>query len=297
MAFCTNCGNALTERAKFCTSCGQPVLSAEPQPQPPSVETLPTVEPPAPIEPPQWVETEQAVEKMETVEPPAPVEPPQWTEPSQAEGEFQPVEPPSPAQPVEAPEQEPILEQPAQEGNYVAAHPPQQPGYYAQPNQPPQSYYAQPGQPQTPPQQNYYAQPGQPQTPPQSYYAQPNQPPQSYYAQPGVQHSGPSYQTNPADIAENKGICVLSYLGIFLLIPLLTKPHSGYVKYHSNQGLVLLIFSVVVSLLSMIPYLGWYIIAPIGSVFILVCLIMGIVNTVNGQMKPLPLIGAITLIQ
>lgn len=142
-------------------------------------------------------------------------------------------------------------------------------------------------------QQSYYAQP-QAQSSQQSYYAQPQN--NSGY-QPNYQQSGPSYQTNPADIEENKGICVLCYLGLLLLIPLLTKPNSGYVKYHSNQGLVLLIMSIAIGILSLIPYLGWFIIAPVGYIFSLVCIIMGIINAVGGVMKPLPLIGNISLIK
>ncbi len=68
-------------------------------------------------------------------------------------------------------------------------------------------------------------------------------------------------------------------------------------KYHSNQGLILLIYSILVSILGMIPYLGWFIIWPVGYIFMLVCLILGIVNAVNGHLKPLPLIGGITLIK
>jgi uncharacterized membrane protein len=217
------------------------------------------------------------------------------------------------AQPA-APQQQSYYAQPApQQQSYYAQQPqqPQQQSYYAAPQQPAQqSYYAQPQQPtapQQPTQQNYYAQPAQ-----QSYYAQPQQPTapqqppqQNYYAPPGQQGYGyqpnyqqqPSYQTGPADIQENKGICVLCYLGILLLIPLLSKPNSGYVKYHSNQGLVLLIFEILVGVLGMIPYLGWFIIWPVGYIFSLVCLIMGIVSAVGGNMKPLPLIGKISLIK
>ncbi len=113
------------------------------------------------------------------------------------------------------------------------------------------------------------------------------------YRQPGGQ-----YNTAPdADATANKGICVLCYLSLLVLIPLLTRQHSPYVRFHSNQGLVLLILSAVISILNRIPYLGWYVIRPLGGLLVLVLAIIGIVNTLNGQKKPLPLIGNIILFQ
>jgi uncharacterized membrane protein len=113
------------------------------------------------------------------------------------------------------------------------------------------------------------------------------------YRQPGGQ-----YDAAPdADAAANKGICVLCYLSLLVLIPLLTRQHSPYVRFHSNQGLVLLILSAIISILGRIPYLGWYVIRPLGGLMVLVLTIIGIVNTLNGQKKPLPLIGNIVLFQ
>jgi uncharacterized membrane protein len=129
--------------------------------------------------------------------------------------------------------------------------------------------------------------------PPQPQY----QPQQQYYAGGGYsQASGPSYQAGDADIQENKGISILCYFGILLLIPLLTKPNSAFVKYHSNQGLVLLIFSIACAVINVIPILG-QIISIVGSIFSVVCFIIGIINAAGGKMKPLPLIGGITILK
>ncbi len=150
-------------------------------------------------------------------------------------------------------------------------------------------------------QQGYYAE-----TQPQAQPPQAPQPQQSYYAQQqygyqqqqyGYQQPGTARQSGPADIEENKGISVLCYLWILILIPLLSKPNSAYVRYHSNQGLLLIIMSIVLWILFLIPYVGWYLLGPLGSIFTFVCLIMGIINAASGQMKPLPLIGKITLIK
>ena len=102
---------------------------------------------------------------------------------------------------------------------------------------------------------------------------------------------------HPANDAEdNKLISILCYFGILFLIPYLTKPESPFVKFHSNQGLILLIFSLAVGVASRIPFLGW-IIGAVCGVFIFVCFVLGIVNVVNGDMKELPIIGKIEILK
>lgn len=81
-----------------------------------------------------------------------------------------------------------------------------------------------------------------------------------------------------------------------MLIPFLTKPNSGFIKYHSNQGLLLLILSIVSSFITIIPILGW-ILGLIVLIVSFVFFIMGIINVVKGRVKPLPLIEKYKLIK
>lgn len=93
---------------------------------------------------------------------------------------------------------------------------------------------------------------------------------------------------------KNTGMAIVAYIIFF--VPLLVEgaKNDPFVKYHVKQGLALLLLSVAVSILgSIIPFIGWFIILPVGSIFVLVLLIMGIVNAVNGVEKPLPVIGSI----
>ena len=89
---------------------------------------------------------------------------------------------------------------------------------------------------------------------------------------------------------KNTGMAVVAYIIFF--IPLLTDAKKDpFVKYHVKQGLVLFIFSIVVwVVISLIPVLG-IIVAPILDLILLVFLVIGIINAVNGVEKPLPLIG------
>lgn len=93
---------------------------------------------------------------------------------------------------------------------------------------------------------------------------------------------------------KNTGMAIVAYIIFF--IPLLVDgaKNDPFVKFHVKQGLVLLLLCIAVSILgSIIPFIGWFIIAPLGSIFALVLFIMGIINAANGVEKPLPLIGAI----
>lgn len=89
-----------------------------------------------------------------------------------------------------------------------------------------------------------------------------------------------------ADIAANKALAALEYIGL-LVIALVAAPNSRFVRFHANQALLLGLFAIP----SAIPFIGW-----IWGVFCVVCLIMGIMNAVNGQFKELPLIGKFRII-
>lgn len=96
------------------------------------------------------------------------------------------------------------------------------------------------------------------------------------------------------DIEKNKVVAAVAYLIFFL--PLLAAPDSKFGRFHANQGLVLLIVGIVGNLvLGMIPILGW-ILLPLYSLAIFVLGVLGLVNTLNGKAKKLPIIGKINLI-
>ena len=99
-----------------------------------------------------------------------------------------------------------------------------------------------------------------------------------------------------ADIDANKGLAILSYIGILVLIPLLAAPNSRFARFHANQGLVLWIASMIVGAVAIIPILGW-IASFVGGIIVFVLMIIGIVNAAGGKAKQLPIIGKYTLIK
>lgn len=96
--------------------------------------------------------------------------------------------------------------------------------------------------------------------------------------------------------SNDKVFGILSYFGILWLIGLLAGK-TEFAKFHANQGLVLFIAGLIIGAVSAIPILGWFIVAPLGSIATLVLAIMGIVNAAKGEMKPLPVIGKFQIIK
>lgn len=102
------------------------------------------------------------------------------------------------------------------------------------------------------------------------------------------------------DIEANKVFSILAYIGLLFLVPLLAAPNSKFARFHTNQGLVLfiadVILSVIASLCGFIPFVGW-IVSLVCGLACLVFMILGIINAANGRAKELPLMGHIRLLK
>ena len=126
-----------------------------------------------------------------------------------------------------------------------------------------------------------------------------------------------------ADVQQNKGIAWLAYCGPLLLIPMLARKTSAYCKFHVKQGATLLAvaiaYSVVTEVLKAIiraifpgriveGLLFYYrepsavsvlfsVLFSLGSVFLCVLAIIGIVNAATGKKNKLPLISMIPWVE
>lgn len=113
----------------------------------------------------------------------------------------------------------------------------------------------------------------------------------------------PAAPVGTTDVEQNKVFAVLSYLPpLLFLVPLLAARQSKFAMYHCNQGLVLTLAAIAASIANMIldqilwhiPVIGFLMITLLNlAVFagVIVLVVMGIINAVNGVCKPLPVIG------
>ena len=103
------------------------------------------------------------------------------------------------------------------------------------------------------------------------------------------------------DVTQNKAMAILAYFGPLVLIPIFAAKGSKFARYHSNQGLLLLIacvaWSIVYSIINwVILAISWrlYFLSSIIGIFsrvFIVLAVIGIVNAANGKAKELPVIG------
>ena len=100
----------------------------------------------------------------------------------------------------------------------------------------------------------------------------------------------PMPPSTPRGASSSTGMAILAYLGILVVIPLVMNREDQFVKFHSKQGLVLLITWVIANFIWAIPVLGW-IVSPIINLSCFILMILGIINATEGQTKELPIIG------
>ena len=107
-------------------------------------------------------------------------------------------------------------------------------------------------------------------------------------------------ESNPINTEEHKNtgydpktIAIIAYLTIIgLVIAFLLnndKKHE-FSSYHIRQSLGLVLCSVALFIIGMIPVLGWNI-SFLGSIFLIILWVMGLLSAINYETKPVPVLG------
>ncbi len=121
--------------------------------------------------------------------------------------------------------------------------------------------------------------------------------------------AAPAAPAAPAgDAQTNRGKAILAYFGPLVLIPIFTAKDSPFARFHSNQGLVLFIgtvaLSIVCNILSSLMYaISWALGSAVTGILSLlyfapaILAVMGIINANKGETRPLPFIGGIKLLK
>ena len=94
-------------------------------------------------------------------------------------------------------------------------------------------------------------------------------------------------------VEEGKTMAIIAYITIFgLLIAFImnNEKKNPFTAYHVRQSLGLGITGLVLGVVNVIPILGW-IVGILGSIFLLVLWIMGLISAINGEEKPVPVLG------
>ena len=116
------------------------------------------------------------------------------------------------------------------------------------------------------------------------------------------------------EIENGKLMALLSYIGILALIPYFAEKENKYVRFHAIQGINLLIINlevsaasfvvaIVATILFIIPIIGWilgfllYLVIGLVPVGLLVISILGVVYSLQGNAKELPIVNQIKFIK
>lgn len=92
---------------------------------------------------------------------------------------------------------------------------------------------------------------------------------------------------------QDKTIAIIAYLtviGLVVAFVLNNEKKDPFANYHIRQSLGLVLTSIALSLINVIPVLGW-IVSLIGAFVLLYMWIMGLLNAVNGKEKSVPILG------
>lgn len=109
-----------------------------------------------------------------------------------------------------------------------------------------------------------------------------------------MHNSQPVSVFESSDMEQNKVVSALAYLVFF--IPLLASPGSAYGRFHANQGLLLLITSILGNaVLRLIPFIGG-VLHTIFGLLMAGLFVYGIYNAIKGRGFRLPVIGQFNIL-
>ncbi|AOS45197.1 hypothetical protein Verru16b_02275 [Lacunisphaera limnophila] len=93
--------------------------------------------------------------------------------------------------------------------------------------------------------------------------------------------------------SEERTVAILSYITIIGFIVAIVMHSSKKTKlgaYHLRQMLGLILTGLVGGVVGVIPFIGW-VALPLIWIGLLVLWVMGLLAAVNGQVKPVPVLG------
>jgi len=97
----------------------------------------------------------------------------------------------------------------------------------------------------------------------------------------------------PATGGEDKTVAIVAYLtliGFLVAVIIHSNKKTKLGAFHLRQMLGFIITSFAVIILFVIPIIGWLLI-PVFYICMLVLWVMGLIAAINGQMKPMPVVG------
>jgi len=103
----------------------------------------------------------------------------------------------------------------------------------------------------------------------------------------------PAQTPPPAGASEDKTVAIVAYLtliGFIAAVIIHSNKKTKLGAFHLRQMLGFMLSWFAVIILIIIPIVGWILI-PVFYICMIILWIMGLIAAVNGQMKPMPVVG------
>ena len=100
-------------------------------------------------------------------------------------------------------------------------------------------------------------------------------------------------ETTISKSTEGKNTAIIAYItiiGLIIAFVMNNEKKESFASYHIRQSLGLGLTSLALGAIGIIPILGW-IINVLGIFVILYMWIVGLMNAINGEEKPIPFLG------
>ncbi len=85
-------------------------------------------------------------------------------------------------------------------------------------------------------------------------------------------------------------IAYLTIIGLIIAIVMNKEKKEPFASYHIRQSLGLAVTGIVLAIIGVIPFIGW-LISILGTIFIIILWVLGLINALNGYEKPIPVLG------
>lgn len=98
---------------------------------------------------------------------------------------------------------------------------------------------------------------------------------------------------NTAIINEGKTAAIVAYLsliGLIIAFVMNNDKKNIFASYHIRQALGLMVAMFALSIVGVVPILGW-IISIFGFLFLVVLWVIGLIGAINGKEKAVPVLG------
>lgn len=105
-----------------------------------------------------------------------------------------------------------------------------------------------------------------------------------------------NYETPPTPentVSEGKTIAIIAYItiiGLIIAFIMNNDKKNSFASFHIRQVLGMALTGLALSVLNVIPILGW-LISIFGTILVIILWIMGLISALNGEEKPVPLLG------